>query len=137
MFFLDTNIFAYTFDHSAATKRKKALNLVEHALQTGDGIISTQVVQEFCNLALRKFATPLTAPECRAYLDEVLMPLCRVFPRGELFHEALSLFERHGLSWFDCLIVAGARDAACETLWTEDLQDGLRVGGLTVRNPFA
>jgi len=137
VFFLDTNVFAYTFDHGARRKRQRALDLVELALQSGDGVISTQVVQEVCNVALRKFVVPLTVAECRTYLDEVLLPLCRVFPSEALFHEALTLTERHGWSWFDALIVAAARDAGCDTLWSEDMQHGVRIGGLTIRNTFA
>ncbi len=134
--FLDTNVLVYTFDQDNPHKRDQALLLVEHALQSGDGLISTQVVQEFCNLALRKFAVPLSAGECRAYLDEVLLPLCRVFPSEGLFREALVLCEQHQLSWYDSLIVAAARAAGCATLYTEDLQNGMRFGGLVVRNPF-
>ena len=36
----------------------------------------------------------------------------------------------------DRVIVAAALAAGCDTLYSEDLQDGLKVRNLTVRNPF-
>jgi predicted nucleic acid-binding protein len=45
--------------------------------------------------------------------------------------------DRHGLSWWDSLIVASALAQDCRTLLTEDLQDGLEIEGMRVLNPFA
>ena len=59
-FFLDTNIFVYTFDAHAPAKAKKAGQLIRRAADTGEGIISYQVVQEFFNVAFRRFPQPLT-----------------------------------------------------------------------------
>ena len=50
-FFLDTNIFAYTFDVKAPAKAKRAAQLLRRAAGTGEGIVSYQVVQEFFNVA--------------------------------------------------------------------------------------
>lgn len=49
---------------------------------------------------------------------------------------AWSIEERYGLSWWDALIASGAHVAACEYLLSEDLQDGQRLDGVTVINPF-
>ncbi|HEY4902799.1 MAG TPA: hypothetical protein VIH89_04940 [Candidatus Sulfotelmatobacter sp.] len=54
-FFLDTNIFVYTFDVKASAKTKQAVQLIREAVDTGRGIVSYQVVQEFFNVALRRF----------------------------------------------------------------------------------
>jgi hypothetical protein len=35
-------------------------------------------VQEFMNVALRKFSVPLTAADCRQYPEQVLGPLWRI-----------------------------------------------------------
>lgn len=51
-FFLDTNIFVYSFDQTAVVKAGKAVQLIRKALTTQKGIISYQVVQEFFNVAL-------------------------------------------------------------------------------------
>ena len=59
-FFLDTNLFVYTFDAKAPAKAKTAAHLIRRAADTGEGIISYQVVQEFFNVALRRFAQPMS-----------------------------------------------------------------------------
>ena len=79
-FFLDTNVFVYTFDRQEPDKQARARGLVERALRTGDGVVSFQVVQEFLNVALRKFEQPLSEEQALRYLREVLDPLCFVFP---------------------------------------------------------
>jgi predicted nucleic acid-binding protein len=77
-FFLDTNIFIYTFDSKAPAKAKKAVQLIRRAADTGEGIISYQVVQEFFNVALRRFPQPMNAAEAEQYLITVLRPLLAV-----------------------------------------------------------
>ena len=54
-FFLDTNIFVYSFDRSARGKARAAATLIRKALTTQKRMISYQVVQEFFNVALRRF----------------------------------------------------------------------------------
>jgi Predicted nucleic-acid-binding protein, contains PIN domain len=135
-YFLDTNILVYSFDASAPGKASKARSLIEDSLITGHGAISWQVVQEFCNLALRKFTSPMTVTECSLYASKVLFPLCRVWPSDSLLSCALDLVDESGYSFFDCLIVAAALESGAERLYTEDLQDGRRIRGLIVENPF-
>src|SRR4030088_330132 len=74
-FFLATNIFIYTFDSKAPAKAKKAAHLIRRAADTGEGIISYQVVQEFFNVALQRFPQPMNAAEAEQYLITVLRPL--------------------------------------------------------------
>lgn len=46
------------------------------------------------------------------------------------------LTEAHQLSFYDALIVAAAIEAGCDTLFSEDLQHGRAIGGLSIVNPF-
>ena len=135
-FFLDTNIFVYSFENSAAKKRDRARGLIAEALSKGAGMVSYQVVQEFSNVATRKFAAPMSAVELSRYLADVLLPLCEVMPDNQLFLDAVGLHARTGFSYYDSLIVQAALRGGCSVLYTEDLQDGFSLGGLTVRNPF-
>jgi predicted nucleic acid-binding protein len=135
-FFLDTNIFVYSFDRSAAAKARKATQLIRKALTTQKGIISYQVVQEFFNVALRKFSQPMKAADAEQYLGTVFRPLLGVHSSQALYAEALHFQARSGLSWYDSLIVSAAIQAQCDFLYTEDLQHGQRFGSLEVANPF-
>ena len=135
-FFLDTNIFIYSFDQGAPVKAQKAAQLIRQALTTQKGAISFQVVQEFLNVALRRFSRPMEAADAEQYLSTVFRPLLCVHSSQALYVEALHLHTQSGLSWYDSLIVSAALQARCDLLFTEDIQHGQRFGGLQVRNPF-
>jgi predicted nucleic acid-binding protein len=136
-FFLDTNIFVYSFDENVPDKARRALDLIRRALKTGKGIVSYQVVQEFFNVALKRFASPMTTTDAEAYLNTVFRPLLVTHSSHGLYAEALRVKERYHLPWYDSLIVTSAMETGCETLYTEDLQDGQRFGHIRVANPFA
>src|SRR5271155_2989411 len=135
-FFLDTNIFVYSFDTGNSRKRKKAGELVAEAVKSRRGAISYQVVQEFLHLAFRRFASPLTIVEAEEYLGTIFRPLRIVHSSLALCVQALHVQGRYRLSWYDSLIVAAAMEAGCDILYSEDLQDGQRFGATRVRNPF-
>src|SRR5208337_5146614 len=103
-FFLDTNIFVYTFDAKAPAKAKKAARLVRDAVDSGQGVVSYQVAQEFFNVALRRFAQPMSVAEAEQYLVTVFLPLMAVHSSQALYAEALRFSERYHLSWYDALI---------------------------------
>jgi predicted nucleic acid-binding protein len=90
--------------------------LVKEVLRNANGVISTQVVQEFLNLATRRFARAFTTDDLRAYLDNVLSPLCQIFPDAELFRLALEVKDETAYSFYDSLILAGALRAGCTHL---------------------
>lgn len=135
-FFLDTNIFVYCFDATAPVKARKAVELIRQALTSGRGIISYQVAQEFLNVALRRFARPMTTHEAEEYLTTVLRPLLAVHSSPAIYSAALRLADRANLSWYDSLIVASAQEGQCDVLYSEDLQHGRKLGSLEIRNPF-
>lgn len=134
--FLDTNILVYTFDRSALVKQKKALSLVGEALEDGTGLISYQVVQEFINVATRKFPSRLTPEDLRLYIRSILLPLCEVPSSAELFRRAVDIHHEGGVAFYDALIIAGAEEAGCRILYSEDLQSGRRFGPVRIVNPF-
>ena len=135
-FFLDTNIFVYSFDQSAVVKAQKAAQLIRKALTTQKGITSYQVVQEFFSVALRRFSQPMRLTDAEQYLGAVFRPLLSVHSSQALYAEALHLQAQSGLAWYDSLIVSAAIQAQCDYLFTEDLQHVQRFGSLRVANPF-
>jgi predicted nucleic acid-binding protein len=135
--FIDTNVFVYHLDSSDKRKHRIAEGIVRDALATGQACISFQVVQECLNVALRKAAVPLSPDQARGYLDVVLLPLMQVQPSAALYHRTLDIQQRWRFGFYDALIVASALFAGCTQLLSEDLQDGQRIEGLVVKNPFA
>ena len=136
-FFLDTNIFVYSFDRSHPRKQKRAQSLIAEAIESERSAISTQVIQEFLNVALGKFAARMTSNETLAYLDRILWPLCKIHPTAGLYAGATSIKEETGWTFYDSLIVSAAASARCQILYTEDLQAGRVIRGVEIRNPFA
>lgn len=135
-FFFDTNLFIYSMTDDDPVKARIASALIRRALAAQKGAVSYQVVQEFFNLALKRFARPMSTAECREYLETVLRPMLRVHSSVELYSEALALKNRYKLSWYDSLIVCAAIEAECTILYSEDMQHGQRFGTLEIRNPF-
>ena len=134
--FLDSNIFVYLFDEGAHEKRSIAEAITRNAIEARAGCISFQVVQETLNVLTRKLAVPVTTADAQGFLHKMLMPLWRVMPSQKLYSEAIALQRRLRLSFYDSLIVAAALEAGCKRLLTDDMQDGQRIEGLRIENPF-
>lgn len=135
-FFLDTNIFVYSFDSESPAKQTKAMEIINEALSGNKGAISFQVIQEFLNVSAGKFKKPLSRQEAGLYLKEVLLPLCEIYPSSEFYMNVLELKERTGYSFYDAMIVEAAFSGGCNTLFSEDFQHGHKINGLTIKNPF-
>jgi predicted nucleic acid-binding protein len=135
-FFLDTNVFVYAFDVNSPKKSAQAEKLIRSAIQTRGGIVSYQVVQEFFNVALRRFAKPMTCTDAEQYFSTTFRPLLSVHSSLALFGEAMRIAARFRLPWYDSLIVASAIEGQCSVLYSEDFQDGQQFEDTTISNPF-
>jgi predicted nucleic acid-binding protein len=134
--FLDSNVIVYIFDDTNRGKQNAAAELIDRAQRDATGWISYQVVQEVLNTFTHKFARPGGPMDARSLLGEVLMPLLRVMPSRKLYDDALSLHARYQYSFYDSLIIAAALASGCTRLYSEDLQTGQRIDGLTIVDPF-
>lgn len=127
--FLDTNVLIYL-----ASKDAVRADRVEALLAEG-GAISVQVLNEIANVMRRKMR--LSWRETADFLGLVRAFLTVESLTTDTHELGLWLAERYQLSIYDAQIVAAARLAGCDTLWSEDMQDGLVVEkALTIRNPF-
>ncbi len=128
--FIDTNVVIYALGPNSAKAALAAPLFMHHPT------ISTQVLSETANVALKKLALPLSET---GKLLAMLETTCRVeIVTPATLQRALDIAGRYGFSWFDSLIIASALEAECDTLYTEDLQHGQVIEGkLTITNPFA
>lgn len=134
--FLDTNVIVYALSKSVPSKQVIASRLLKDAIESGRGTISFQVVQEFFNVAFRRFTPPMTTADAEQFLTVTLRPLLAVQSSYGLYMRALQLTRGHSISWYDSLIVAAALESDCRSLYTEDLQHGQKFDSLRVVNPF-
>jgi len=127
--FFDTNVLVYLASGDPA-KADRAEKLIG-----AGGTISVQVLNEIANVARRKMG--MSWAETRVFLA-LMRGLLPVQPLTIGIHETgLALAERYGLSTWDAMIAASALHADCDTLWSEDMQDGIVLdGGLRIVNPF-
>jgi predicted nucleic acid-binding protein len=135
-FFLDTNIALYCFDSSAPRKQEVAKDLVTQAASSGMGVVSGQVLQEFCNVASNSRRLNLSPDRIMAYVSLVLQPMNQVALSPALLERALAIRQAHQFTFYDSLIIAAAQEAQCTALYSEDMQHGQRVGSLGIVNPF-
>lgn len=70
------------------------------------------------------------------FCDLMLVPMWRVFPSDRLYRQALGIKQRYSTSFYDALIVAGALEAGCTQLLSEDFQHGQTIEGVQICNPF-
>ena len=125
---LDSNVLLYAVAGSGA-KAEAAMTLVREG-----GVISVQALNETANVLRRKTALDWDAVEEALGL---LRRLLDVVPLDVATHErGLRLARTTGYSVWDAMILSAALGAGCETVFSEDMQDGRVVEGLTIRNPF-
>ena len=126
--FFDTNILIYAYSTDA--RRARALNLI-----SAGGVISAQVLNEFTNVLRKKQKQDWGVIE--AALQSLRFRFPDILPLTADTHAAaLALASGHGLGFYDALILASAIEGGCDTLYSEDLQNGRSFGQLVVINPF-
>jgi len=131
--FLDTNIIVYSLDQSNTGKRKICRDLIRSLAVDSNGVISTQVMQEFYVAATVKLgADPLLVKDILRSLE--WLETVTVSPM--LIKDAIDCSLINRLSFWDALIVVSAESAHCEILWTEDLNHGQVIRGVHIENPF-
>ena len=134
--FFDTNIVVYCFDTLEPRKQTRAKDLLAHALNSELGVVSYQVIQEFCNVASKAKRLQLPQERILAYVNLVLQPMNQIGSSPQLIESALKLRSEHSFSFYDSLIIASATQARCQVLYSEDMQHMQRVGSLQIVNPF-
>jgi predicted nucleic acid-binding protein len=132
--FLDTNLLVYADSADEQIKQRRAIELIKTHRAGGTAVLSTQVLQEFVNVALRKLQLPpaLIRERVGFYARFDLVPVTPAVIEG-----ALALHVLHGISFYDALIVQAAIASGCAELLTEDLNEGSVIGGVKIVNPFA
>jgi predicted nucleic acid-binding protein len=133
--FVDTNILVYAHDLSTGIKHQRARALIEHLWNSGNGVLSTQVLQELCINLRRKAQNPLPLDEVRMLIREYSTWEV-VTNTAESVLRALDMEMRYMTSFWDALILQAAEDAGASILYSEDLATGQRYGAIEVVNPL-
>jgi len=134
-YFVDTNILIYAHDRSTGLKHDLACQLLEHLWTSGQGVLSTQVLQEVCINLRRKIARPLPVDEVRRLVQDYLSWEV-VVNTPESVLQALEIEVRYKISFWDALVLQAAESAGAVVLYSEDLSPGQKYGPIQVVNPL-
>src|SRR5580692_6300416 len=135
-YFLDTNILIYAHDRSAGLKYERARDLVERLWISGQGVLSTQVLQELCINLRRKIARPLSVEEVRRIIQDYLSWEVVVNTPGSVL-QALEIEVRYKTSFWDAQALQAAESSGAAVLYSEDLAEGQKYGPIHVINPLS
>jgi predicted nucleic acid-binding protein len=131
--FIDANIFVYAQDSGSPNKQQKSREIIAQLADSGNGVISTQVLQEFFVAATRKLGVePLVVKGVLKTL--AVFEIVQV--STALIHEAIDCSVLNLISFWDSLILTAAASAGCSTILSEDLNSGQTVLGVKIQNPF-
>ena len=134
-FFVDTDILVYAHDRSAAEKHTRSRALMESLWKSGTGVLSTQVLQEFCVNVRRKIREPLPLEDVLGIIDEYRAWEIAVVEPATIL-KALGKESKFGISFWDALILQSAEEALASIVYSEDLQHDRSYGPVRVVNPF-
>lgn len=134
---LDTNVLVYAYDRSEPQKQQQAPLILDSLAFAGNGVLTMQVLAEFCAVALRKLTATLTPEQVAvrvthyAHIFPVLpvtLPVVQMGLRG---------VREYSLSFWDAQIWATARLHGLPLVLSEDFNSGAVIEGVRFENPFA
>jgi len=130
--FFDTNMFIYIYSNDEPQKKE----ISQKTVKEYDCIISTQVLNEFSNVCLKKFNK--TTEEVELALNEIIENSTVSLIDNHTIKQALRIHKQYGYNYYDCLIIASALNSNCEYLITEDMVDGQIIDKkLTIVNIYS
>lgn len=133
--FFDSNILVYYADESDVRKQKIATALIKDAIDSGNGVISTQCLQEFYNVVTKKLLCDKERAKEMVKMFSDNIPVVKI--SVPLILSAVDISIKSQFSFWDSLILSAADDTGCATVYSEDLNDQQIVGGARIQNPFA
>jgi predicted nucleic acid-binding protein len=132
--FVDTNLLIYSMDPQETKRRGVAAALLKNLTDTGTLVLSPQSLNE-CYRALTERRDLLHRNAAQAYVISLLR-FCTAPYDFDVTRRAWQIQERHGFGWWDTVLLASASLARCGVFFTEDMQHGRDVDGMTIVNPF-
>ncbi len=134
--FVDSNVLIYAHDLDARDKHLRAVEVVRGLWENRNGIVSTQVLQEFYVNVTRKIPEPLPRSKAREVARNYSLWQTETIHPVDVFR-ASEIEEANQISFWDALIVVTATKGGASTLLSEDLSAGQIIAGVAIENPFA
>ena len=132
--FVDTNVLIYSLDPSEPEKRAKAVGLIRTGVLSGTLITSPQTLNE-CYRVLTEKRRLLTRADAREFLRSLVFT-CVAPLDSSTTEAAWKIQDETGFHWWDCVMLASALAMNAAVFVTEDLTDGVAIGGMRIVDPF-
>ena len=124
-YFFDSNVWLYLFLEKGSRKSLIAKQYIEASVLKNQIVISWQVINEVCINLLKKGFTEQQVLSIVEWLYKIAT--IQDFTK-EMLLEASSIRAQYSISYWDSLIVSAALESNCRLLYSEDMQDGLKIG---------
>ena len=134
--FVDTNVLIHAEDGAEADKQHSALAWIERLWRARSGRLSTQVLNEFYVNVTRKLKPAMPQGDARARVRRYAAGWNPWQIDHATVETAWAMEARHGLQYWDCLVLAAAQHSGCTLVLSEDMQHEGRYGAVQVINPF-
>lgn len=129
--FFDTNVILYSYSITTDSRNVMAKQLISNT----QGFISTQVIQEICNVLIKKFK--LDEISITGAINEINHNFNVLINNVDTLKDALNIHFKYFYSYYDSLIIASALQNQCSILYSEDLHHNQNINkSLTIINPF-
>jgi predicted nucleic acid-binding protein len=132
--FVDTNVLIYAHDVDAKSKHEAAKRVLRGLWGERNGVLSTQVLQEFYVNVTRKIPHPLSKQSARLVVSTYVI-WCVETTHAEV-STAFRIEDEHRIGFWDALIVASALKSGANRILSEDLNAGQTIAGIRIENPF-
>ncbi len=132
-FSLDTNILVTAVDRDAGERHQRSRELMGQAAQR-DCVLTLQALAEFFHVTTRK--NLLEPSRASAFVRDWLDVFHVTSADDTALIDAMDAVEEHRLAFWDAMLWATARQIGCAAILSEDMQDGRRLSGVEIINPF-
>lgn len=133
-YFVDTNIVVYANDRRDREKQSRAIQIIASLIRSQNGVLSTQVLQEYSNTALTKLRQDASIILRQLKLFESLHIVSHT---PAMIRHSVELHAAYRVSYWDAAIIAAAESADCDALLSEDFNAGQYYSGVEVINPMS
>ena len=132
--FIDTNVLIYSQNNNEAEKQSACRKVISNIADSNLLVISTQVMQEYYNVATLKMGIEKLLAKKTVKMFDVY-EIVTIQP--SIIFKAMDIHVLNQLSFWDSLIISAAKSANCTMVLTEDMNDGQVIEGVKIQNPFS
>ena len=136
-YLVDTNVLVYAVDPRDSVKQERAIAALDRVHTRQTGVLSPQILGEFCTTVTRKLPSPLTPADGERLLLDYIASWAVYDLTAAVIMKAVQGLQHYQFSYWDALVWATARENGVPYILSEDFNDGSLLDGVRFLNPFS